>query len=45
MGFQPVRQQLILGELTVIFGCPQDMVGSTLFLGENQPAKEKREHK
>jgi len=31
MGFQPMRQQLILGDLPAIFGYPLDKVRSIFF--------------
>jgi len=31
MGFQPTRQLLILGDLTIIFGYPQDIERDQLF--------------
>ena len=40
MGFQPMRQSLILGYLTVIFEYPLDEVKSIIF-----PVKEKKEER
>ena len=44
MGFQPTRQLLILGDLTVIFGYPQDIEWSQLFFRKSQPIKEKNKN-
>jgi len=44
MGFQPMRQSLILAYLTVIFGYIPDKVWSIIFLYKNN-LKENREQK